>query len=211
MPFCFELGNAGAGFLLLLLQFMKLHDDGVVLGTWCGLGLPVELNGVFALEFGDQNLDSFLGVFVFPGGKVSPLPQQFLISLFEGFDIVIGLLQPGFRFLKFGLKLTDLDQRGVYRVRRIPDETAPEDEWSMLLAFNGPSAESEVERVERGDLKEQLDEAGIRWVGEEDKISLEGTSARGNHLWRYLLMLALVCLFVEMHILREAKLEERSK
>ena len=86
---------------------MKLHYDGVVLGARCGLGLPVKLDGVFTLEFSNQDPNGLLSIFVFPGGKVGLLSQQFLISFFAGLNFVIDLLELCFRFLQCGLKSAD--------------------------------------------------------------------------------------------------------
>ena len=107
LPICFESGNALVCFSLLLLQLVKLHDDDIILGARCGLGLPVELDGVFTLEFSNQNLDGLLRILVLAGGKIVLLIQQFMIPLFVGLNFVIDVLQLCFRFFQCGLKSAD--------------------------------------------------------------------------------------------------------
>jgi hypothetical protein len=106
----------------------------------------------------------------------------------------------------FGLKLADVDRRGIYRVRRLPGAGGAgeqDGEWSMLLALNGPASESELDGITRKDFIARIKADGMRWVGPEQPITLEGSSIRGRNLWKVLLVLVLVCLFVEMIMLRE--------
>jgi len=106
----------------------------------------------------------------------------------------------------FGLRLTDVGRRGIYRVQRLPDADkagAQQNAWTMLLAANGPASESELESITRGDFYNQIKTDGMRWVGPKQPITLEGASVRGRNLWKTLMGLVIACLFVEMVMLRE--------
>lgn len=106
----------------------------------------------------------------------------------------------------FGLKLTDVGRRGVYRVERLPtsDRAGTEQNaWSTLLAVNGPASESELDGITQSDFNARIKVDGMRWVGPKQPISLEGTSVRGRNLWKVLVALVIACLFAEMVMLKE--------
>jgi len=106
----------------------------------------------------------------------------------------------------FGLKLTDVGRRGVYRVRRLPDSGgtgAQQGGWSMLLAVNGAPGESELAGITQSDFNDRIKVDGMRWVCPKQPITLEGASIRGRNLWQVLMVLVMVCLFAEMFMLRE--------
>ncbi len=104
----------------------------------------------------------------------------------------------------FGVRLTDVGRRGVYRVSRLADSGGNgSPQWSMLLAVNGPAAESELAGIARSDFNTRIKVDGMRWVGPKQPITLEGASIRGRNLWKILMVLVIGCLVTEMVMLRE--------
>jgi hypothetical protein len=97
---------------------------------------------------------------------------------------------------RFGLILRGLEKRGIYKVERRGSDGAP---FAMMLAFNGPSMESELRSVERDSFLADFD--SVRWVGLDEAISLEGLTRMGHNTWKLLLIAALFCLLGEMLIL----------
>jgi hypothetical protein len=109
---------------------------------------------------------------------------------------------------EFGLAIDDLLQRGVYRIdafdSQSPEATELRSRWPapMMIAANGPAAESQLGSIGRPALEQKLAAlTNFRWVGATDEISAEGATAIGQRLWWWLAMALLVCLVAEMFIL----------
>ncbi len=107
----------------------------------------------------------------------------------------------------YGLILRDLGQRGVYEIKRHGSTETGSDAnraWSLLLALNGPSDESELVQVTENDLEDRQKLTNIRYVTGDDPITLEGATRVAHHAWRWVLFAALACLLFEMFCLTPA-------
>jgi hypothetical protein len=119
----------------------------------------------------------------------------------------IGYIGPDRR----GITLTDLYERGVYRVTAFRGQPASLDSnrsgvaerpaWEIPLVVGGPGEESDLTPLSRDKLQELTDKTTLRWVGPGEEISLAGAAIRGQSFWWYLTLVVLVCLLVEMGIL----------
>jgi hypothetical protein len=97
-------------------------------------------------------------------------------------------------------------RRGIYAIERQSDGAG---KWSTLVAVNGPAAESEASPLT--DLKQRLPTDNVRFVAEGEPISLEGRSLIGHGFWKYLMVLALGALIVEMAMLGWSHLRQRGE
>ena len=96
--------------------------------------------------------------------------------------------------------------RGIYRVTATRvDTTSGEAGGDRLLdvpfAVNGPEQESEPALLDEAALRERLPGAAFRWVGRGEAIRLEGGQVSGQELWKFLLLVVLACLLLEMTVL----------
>jgi hypothetical protein len=103
----------------------------------------------------------------------------------------------------FGIVLRSLGQRGVHSIRRKRGEERGSDQqpWSIKLAVNGPSNESELTNIDESAFEDAPGMTEVRWVGADETISLDGTSYSGRNAWKWLLFGVLICLLVEMLLL----------
>ncbi len=106
----------------------------------------------------------------------------------------------------YGLLLRSIQKRGVYDIKRQGDETDGSDNpekpaWSMALAVNGPSDESELASSASSDIPDTVGETSISWVEGDAKISLAGKSYIGHDFWWVLMLLTLGCVLLEMILL----------
>ena len=103
----------------------------------------------------------------------------------------------------YGIVLRSLGQRGVYAIRRERGEQRDggQQAWSIKLAVNGPSSESELTDIDVATLEDDPGLSEVRWVGADEAISLDGTSYSGRNFWKWLLLGVLLCLLVEMVLL----------
>ncbi len=108
----------------------------------------------------------------------------------------------------YGLILRDVQRRGLYRIERSrPGEAlGAGEEWSMLLAVNGPPAESELDSVGEQPLRERMTDTPFRWVAAGEEIRLEGMARVGHNYWKYLMAMVLACLAIEMLFLAAPRL-----
>ena len=103
----------------------------------------------------------------------------------------------------YGLRLNSLQKRGVYTIER-QDASSEDaggkknDAWSMALAVNGPSDESELASINVDDIPTKVGDTSIRMVQE---ISLAGESYIGHDFWWILMLLTLGCVLLEMVLL----------
>jgi hypothetical protein len=107
---------------------------------------------------------------------------------------------------EYGVVLRGLDRRGFYELKRqgsakVENAAAADEDWSLKLAVNGPGNESDLESVDRQAFDERLGLADVRWVGQDEALSLEGKTYFGHNIWKLLLLGALACLLLEMVIL----------
>ena len=94
----------------------------------------------------------------------------------------------------------------MYDIKRQGDETDGSDNpekpaWSMALAVNGPSDESELASSASSDIPDTVGETSISWVEGDAKISLAGKSYIGHDFWWVLMLLTLGCVLLEMILL----------
>lgn len=109
------------------------------------------------------------------------------------------------------LLLRSVQRRGVYlincRRRTGQDEdqasqgAGPEDGWTMALAVNGPASESELATEPQAGRPDRIGETEVTWIGADQEISLAGKAFVGHDLWQILMVLALVCILLEMALL----------
>lgn len=116
----------------------------------------------------------------------------------------------------YGLIVRSVGKRGAYRVRRersqaAEQESRKDDSWEMLLAVNGPAAESELTAVGEDGLRERMGQTEFRWVGPEGDIRVEGVALIGHNYWKYLMVVVLACLLVEMLFLAAPRLGGRTE
>jgi len=105
----------------------------------------------------------------------------------------------------FGLLLRSIQKRGVYTIERQDpakdgDETKQE-KWSMSLAVNGLSDESELASIPSSDIPDSIAETSISLVQGDEKISLAGKTYIGHDFWWVLMLLTLGCVLLEMVLL----------
>jgi hypothetical protein len=99
----------------------------------------------------------------------------------------------------YGLLLRSIQKRGIYDIKREND--AKQGDWSMALAVNGPSDESELDSNAKSDIPEKIGETNVTWIGPAEKISLAGKSYIGHDFWWVLMLITLGCVLLEMVLL----------
>jgi len=103
----------------------------------------------------------------------------------------------------YGLIVRSVHRRGFYQIARratparTQAEGAKDDGWQMLLAVNGPGAESELACLDEDALRQRMGETRFRWIGPEGEIRLEGMALIGHNYWKYLMVVVIACLMVE--------------
>jgi hypothetical protein len=106
----------------------------------------------------------------------------------------------------YGLLLTSIHERGIYTIRRENrskkgGDKAEQDDWSMVLAVNGPEDESELACGSKDDIPDKIGNTNIRLIEGDEKISLAGKSYIGHDFWWVLMLLTLGCVLLEMVLL----------
>jgi Aerotolerance regulator N-terminal/von Willebrand factor type A domain len=96
-------------------------------------------------------------------------------------------------------------QAGVYTIRAERESTATnattaENEvlWEIPLAVNAPAEESELEPLPPVKFKELAQDSSLKWLEEQEEISLAGATITGQHLWWYGVCAVLFLLLAEM-------------
>lgn len=119
-----------------------------------------------------------------------------------------------------GVTLNGLDQRGVYRVTATRADTVaplgePKDSltaekplWDVSFAVNGQADESELAPFTRDNFEELTADSPLRWVGENESITLAGEAFYGQSTWWWLALCVLGVLLLEMSILAWPRLTE---
>jgi hypothetical protein len=113
----------------------------------------------------------------------------------------------------YGVTVRSIPWRGLYRIAARPDRKEREVAgklWETALAANGPEEESVLRYLDGTGLRERAGAEGLRWVGKNEEVSLEGAGIAGQDLWRWLLAAALGCLLVEIAVLAWPALRKRS-
>jgi hypothetical protein len=110
---------------------------------------------------------------------------------------------------RYGLILTNLVERGFYRVScqlsvvgrqsRSDNFQLPTD--NFLLAVNGPAEESELAALDAAGLQARMTGAEYRWVPEESSIRLAAGADLDQDLWKWVILAVFAVLAVESAIL----------
>ena len=69
------------------------------------------------------------------------------------------------------------------------------------MAVNGRAAESELTPLARDEFETRVGSAGLRWVGPDEEISLQGSQIRGQESWWWLILAVLGLLLLEVMML----------
>ena len=114
-----------------------------------------------------------------------------------------------------GLIVRSVHRRGFYHVTRertqaSGDGAAQDDGWQVLLAVNGPEAESDLASLSEEDLRDRMGEREFRWIDPDGAIRLEGMALIGHNYWKYLMVMAMACLMVETFFLAAPRFGGRS-
>jgi hypothetical protein len=142
-----------------------------------------------------------------------PLPpgeQSLLVSLVrpgsaqETEPVDVGYLSGDRR----GVTLTELLERGVYRLRGVRPEASPagggtpsKPVWDVPLVVNGDADESDLAPLAKDKFATFAGAEKVRWVGGEESISLAGTAIRGQSSWWWLALFVFLLLLLEMSVL----------
>ena len=101
---------------------------------------------------------------------------------------------------KYGVVMRGASHRGFYELFRA-NEVESDPTAVMLLGFNGPSSESNIELLDVEELQSVLTSDKIRWVESGQSITLQGTTYLGSGTWKWLMYLLLIVLLIEMILL----------
>ena len=71
----------------------------------------------------------------------------------------------------------------------------------IVLAANGPEAESDLSPMDEAAFREKAGAAPWRWVPPGEPVRVEGAQASGEDIWKYLMLSVLAVLGAEMAIL----------
>jgi len=123
-----------------------------------------------------------------PGGREEPLAVDAL-----GAD-------------RFGVRLANLPQRGLYQVTAYGTKETPQGGpdaklWELSLAVNGPADESDLRTLSEKELEERMGEADYRWVAQGQSINLTAAQVHGHDLWKWGILAVLGCLGLELVVL----------
>jgi hypothetical protein len=105
---------------------------------------------------------------------------------------------------KYGVVVRGASHRGFYELLRA-NEVESEQTAVMLLGFNGPSSESNIELLDVEELQSVLTSDKIRWVESGQSITLQGTTYLGSGTWKWLMYLLLIVLLIEMILLAKKR------
>jgi hypothetical protein len=114
---------------------------------------------------------------------------------------------------KYALVLRNLADRGTYKIVAQQAELGGGDSnssntvaektlWTLPLAVNGPESESHLAGIEKDAALGEKEIADVRWVSTGEEINVAGASVRGQNLWKWLMLAALLCLLAELAILK---------
>jgi hypothetical protein len=108
----------------------------------------------------------------------------------------------------YGVTIRDASDRGIYSVTAYRTASTEDEDggveaklWKVPIAVNGPGGESDLTPIDQSGLSERMGDAGYRWVGRNDTISLEGAQVYGQDLWWWLILLVMLGLLLEMSII----------
>ncbi len=106
---------------------------------------------------------------------------------------------------RYGIVLTDLPMRGLYRLRASTAEAEPRRRgaplFETLLSAAGPESESELRYLTPSEIRQRLEGADVRLDVSAGSISGSAAEIVGRELAKWLMAAVLACLAVEMVIL----------
>jgi hypothetical protein len=109
----------------------------------------------------------------------------------------------------YGVTLRDLVERGLYTVTATKGDPAGGSaeadrpsraaaEWQLSIAADGPARESLPQVLDAASFASRSEKTeGLRWVGPEQPINVDGARVTGQGAWWWLLCGALACLLGE--------------
>lgn len=102
----------------------------------------------------------------------------------------------------YGVAIRSPLVRGHYTVsaKSEADAAAAQTVWQAPIAVNGPAAESNLRAITDTELRERMGDAEYAWVSQGDSISLAAAGG-ATQLWKWVLVLVLVCLLGEFAVL----------
>jgi hypothetical protein len=109
---------------------------------------------------------------------------------------------------KYAIVLRDLSRRGVYRIVAKQTDTASSGDvsektlWDLPLAVAGPEQESHLETLAPDAPLPGLDLAHVRRLSRSEDLSVAGATVSGQNLWKWLMLAVLICLLVELAVIR---------
>ncbi len=131
--------------------------------------------------------------------------------------VVSEMMVEAFSQNQFGLTFRQLFAAGDYQVTVLDRDAFPSAQSNsnsdnshlsrvreIPLAINVHTAESELTYLNEEAVTETSG-GKLNWVGEDDSILIEGIGVGGEHLWKWLMSLALILLVVESLIILMAK------
>jgi hypothetical protein len=88
---------------------------------------------------------------------------------------------------------------------------APELAWDLRFTVNGEGSESDLSPLSQAAFEERVGDSPIRWVGPGETISLAGAQISGQNAWKWMILLVLLFLLVELAILAWPTLKARAE
>jgi hypothetical protein len=107
----------------------------------------------------------------------------------------------------YGVAVRDVTERGIYTVTATrPDLSDREGKetklWTVPIAVNGPSRESEPAVLDAVAFRERIGKQdNVKWIGRGERINLEGARVSGQDFWWWLMLGVLLCLLAEFVVL----------
>ena len=113
----------------------------------------------------------------------------------------------------YDLVLADLTQAGIYQAQGKREGDSGAKIWNATIAVNGPKTGSDLTTITQAELNEKYGKANIQWVQSDGDISLQGAQVWGSWLgidiWKWLIVLVLLMLLVEMGILMQPAMAKK--
>ncbi|MEN6662863.1 MAG: BatA domain-containing protein [Phycisphaerae bacterium] len=97
----------------------------------------------------------------------------------------------------YALTVRTITQRGEYHIQRTAGRDAGKKPFEADVAFNGLAGESQVTLLTREQIEKTLGEVKFKWIAKGDSISLQGSRARGESLWKWLIWSVLLLMLLE--------------
>jgi hypothetical protein len=109
---------------------------------------------------------------------------------------------------KYAVVLRDLAARGVYRIVAQQTDTGTSGDvsektlWELPLAVTGPEPESHLASLAPDAAIPGIEAAHVRRLSRSEDLSVAGATVSGRNLWKWLMLLVLICLLAELAVIR---------